>query len=182
VLASLVFVLLALLALVIERSLLARLPFSQPDLLALVLASGALGRGPRVAAVWGLSAGILADLVPPAGGVAGLWAFAYASAGFVVSLVAHAERSRRHDPFRRSAQDPRRSRGRLIHGLAAAAASLLATVLHLVGVAAIGPGAVEVAGGSVLTTAVGTAYAFVVGFVLGRPLTRLLAPTTGVAW
>lgn len=182
VLASVVFILFALLAVVLQRSLLARLPFSQPDLLALVVASGALARGPRVAAVWGLLAGMLADLAPPAGDVAGPWAFAYASAGFAVSLVAHADRRGGRDPFRRSPKDPHRRRARATHGFGAAAGAVIATALHLVGVAVIGQGAPTDLGISSVAPAVGAAYVFVVAFVLGRPLTRLLAPTAGVPW
>jgi hypothetical protein len=182
VLASVVFLLFATLAILLQRSLLARLPFAQPDLLALVVACGALARGPRVAAVWGLLAGLLADLAPPAGSVAGAWAFAFASAGFAVSLVAHADRRGRRDPFRRSAQDPHRPRPRLAHGFAAAAASVLATVMHLAGVAAIGQGTPNDVGSSLVAPAVGAAYVFVAGVVIGRPLTRLLAPSAGVPW
>jgi len=181
-LASLVFVVLAVLALVLQRSLLAGLPFTQPDLLAVVVASGALARGPRVAAVWGLLAGVLADLAPPASGVAGLWAFAYASAGFAISLLVHADRRGGRDPFRRSPQGPHRSRPRLTHGSAAAAGTVIATVLHLAGVAAIGQDSPVDVGSSLVVLAVGAAYAFVLGLVLGRPLTRVLSPTAGAPW
>jgi hypothetical protein len=180
--ASLIFVALAVLALVLQRSLLARLPFTQPDLLALVVASGALARGPRVAAIWGLLAGLLADLAPPAAGVAGLWTFAYATAGFAMSLLVRAERRGGRDPFRRSPQGPRRSRPRVVHGFAAAAATVIATVVHLAGVALIGQGTPVDLSSSLVVLSVGAAYVFVLGLVLGRPLTRLLAPTEGVAW
>jgi hypothetical protein len=172
---------LAVLAVVAQRSVLARLPFTQPDLLAVVVSSGAVARGPRVAAVWGLVAGLLADLAPPAAGQAGLWAFAYASAGFAVSLIAHADR-RRRDPFRRSVQDPSRSRPRLAHGFDAAAGTVIATLLHLAGLAAVGLGASLDPGSSAVALAVGAAYVFGVGLLLGRPLTRLLAPAAGATW
>jgi hypothetical protein len=181
-LASVFFVLVAVLAVVIQRSLLARLPFSQPDLLAVVVASGALARGPRVAAVWGLLAGMLADLAPPAGGVVGLWAFAYASAGFAISLIAHANRRGGRDPFRRSPLDPRLSRPRLTHGFAAGAGSMLATLVHLAGIALIGQGGPLDLAGFLVGLAIGAAYAVVVGLVLGRLLTRLLAPSAGGTW
>lgn len=181
-LASLVFVVLAVLAVVLQRSLLARLPFTQPDLLALVVAAGALARGPRVAAVWGLLAGLLADLAPPAAGVAGLWTFAYASAGFAISLLVHADRRGGRDLFRRTPQGPPRSRPRLAHGFAAAAGTVIATVLHLAGVAVIGQGTPIDLGNSLVVLAVGAAYVFLLGLVLGRPLTRVLAPTEGVPW
>lgn len=182
VLASALFVLFAVLGLVMQRSLLARLAFSQPDLVAVVVACGALARGPRVAAIWGLLAGVLADLAPPAGGIVGLWAFGFASAGFALSLIAHAERRGGRDPFRRSLQDPRRSRPRLTNGFAAAACSVVATLLHLAGVGVIGQGTPVDLVSFLVELAVGAAYAFVVGLLLGRPLTRLLAPTAGGTW
>jgi rod shape-determining protein MreD len=181
-LASVVFVLFALLAVVMQRSLLARLPLAQPDLLALVVACGALARGPRVAAVWGLLAGMLADLAPPAGGVAGVWAFAFASTGFVVSLAAHADRRGGRHPFRRTTQDPHLPRPRLAHGVAAAAGSVIATFVHLAGIAAIGQPTPDDVRSSLVVPAVAAAYAFVVGLAVGRPLTRLLAPAAGAAW
>jgi hypothetical protein len=182
VLASVVFFLFAVLALVTQRSLLARLPLAQPDLLAVVVSCGALARGPRVAAVWGLLAGMLADLAPPAGGVAGVWAFGFASAGFAVSLAAHVDRRGGRHPFRQSSHDPHLRRPRLAHGLAAAAVSVLATFVHLAGIAAIGQPTPDDVRSSLVVPGVAAAYAFVVGLLAGRPLTRLLAPPAGIAW
>lgn len=58
-----------------------------PDLVLVVVASAALGGGPRSGLVTGLAGGWLLDLLPPGSAVLGTQALLYAAAGLVVGLA-----------------------------------------------------------------------------------------------
>jgi rod shape-determining protein MreD len=63
------------------------LPLGHPDLLVLVVIAFALASGPQRGAVLGFCAGLFADLLPPAGHIAGRLAFAYTIIGYLAGLL-----------------------------------------------------------------------------------------------
>jgi rod shape-determining protein MreD len=62
------------------------LPWGHPDLLVLVVVAIALASGPERGAILGFFAGLTADLLPPAGHIAGREAFVYTLVGFLAGL------------------------------------------------------------------------------------------------
>ena len=153
------FVLAVAVALVIERSLLAPLPLAVPDLVALLVAAGAMAFGARVGAGWGLLAGLLCDLAPPASGVVGAWALAYVCCGFGLGLMWE----------RRWGVAPRGW-----YAAAVAAVAVGATVVHALVLVLFGEAAVWRA--STLPAVGLTAlYGVVLGLAVGPQLERLLA-------
>lgn len=62
------------------------LPYGGPDLVVLVVIAFALASGPSRGALLGFWAGLLVDVMPPAGHIAGRWAFAYTVVGYVAGL------------------------------------------------------------------------------------------------
>ncbi|GAB3589843.1 hypothetical protein GCM10027446_03260 [Angustibacter peucedani] len=145
---------LVVLAQVLDVAVLARWswPGATPDLTLLVVVALALLGGPTSGAVAGLSAGLLADLTPPASGLLGLGATGYGLAGLVAG--------RWHRPGERSLLVPVVA--------AAVAASALAVV----------QGLAALVGGRGLGAVVGTAAASVGWAALGAlvvvPLVVLL--------
>lgn len=88
--------LLLLTALLLQRSAFAmlRLPGATPDLLVIVVVGFAVLRGPLTGCVVGFSAGLLADLAPPADHAAGRLALVFCLAGYLAGLARdEAERS-----------------------------------------------------------------------------------------
>lgn len=77
-------------ALVIQVSVLARLglPGAVPDMLLLVVVGLAMTYGPTTGCVIGFSAGLCADLAPPADHAAGRYAFVLCLAGYGAGLFA----------------------------------------------------------------------------------------------
>ena len=75
-------------ALVVELSLLTRLPLpgATPDLVLLVVVALGLGLGASSGAVAGFLAGLSLDLVPPADGVLGRWALVLCVVGYLAGL------------------------------------------------------------------------------------------------
>ena len=70
------------------------LPGVGPDLLLVAIAASALARGPAAGLVFGFTAGLVADLAPPADHTVGRLALAYALAGYTAGLLAdEAQRS-----------------------------------------------------------------------------------------
>jgi rod shape-determining protein MreD len=67
------------------------LPGGHPDLLVLVVVAFALVSGPQRGAVLGFFAGLTADLLPPAGHIAGRLALAYTLVGYLAGLVGDPE-------------------------------------------------------------------------------------------
>jgi len=63
------------------------LPGGGPDLVLLVLIPLAMVQGPLSGAVTGFLAGLMVDLVPPAAGHVGSWAFVLCLAGFLAGQV-----------------------------------------------------------------------------------------------
>jgi rod shape-determining protein MreD len=63
------------------------LPGGGPDLLVLVVVAIALASGPERGAMFGFFAGFVADVMPPAGHIAGRLAFAYAIVGYGAGLL-----------------------------------------------------------------------------------------------
>jgi rod shape-determining protein MreD len=63
------------------------LPLGHPDLLVLVVVAFALASGPQRGAMLGFFAGFLADVMPPAGHIAGRLAFAYTIIGYGAGLL-----------------------------------------------------------------------------------------------
>jgi rod shape-determining protein MreD len=63
------------------------LPGGHPDLLVLVVIAFALASGPSRGAVLGFFAGFAADVLPPAGHIAGRLAFAYTIIGYAAGLL-----------------------------------------------------------------------------------------------
>jgi rod shape-determining protein MreD len=63
------------------------LPGGHPDLLVLVVVAIALASGPERGAMFGFFAGFVADIMPPAGHIAGRLAFAYAIVGYAAGLL-----------------------------------------------------------------------------------------------
>ena len=63
------------------------LPLGHPDLLVLVVVAFALASGPQRGAMLGFFAGFLADVMPPAGHIAGRLAFAYTIVGYGAGLL-----------------------------------------------------------------------------------------------
>ena len=82
-------VLVVLLALVVQVSLFPHVAWHGivPNLCLLVVAGAALTRGPQFAMPLGFVAGVLLDLAPPAGHVAGRWALALVLVGYVAGRV-----------------------------------------------------------------------------------------------
>lgn len=69
------------------------LPYGTPDLLVLVVVAFGLASGPARGALLGFWAGLLADVIPPAGHIAGRWAFAYTIVGYLAGLLEDPEES-----------------------------------------------------------------------------------------
>jgi len=67
------------------------LPEGRPDLVVLVVIALALVGGPAYGAVLGFSAGVAADILPPADHTIGRLALAYAVVGYAAGLVEDAE-------------------------------------------------------------------------------------------
>jgi rod shape-determining protein MreD len=67
------------------------LPLGHPDLLVLVVVAFALVSNPQSGATLGFFAGLAADLLPPAGHIAGRLAFAYTIVGYLAGLLADRE-------------------------------------------------------------------------------------------
>ena len=63
------------------------LPGGHPDLLVLVVVAIALASGPERGAMFGFFAGFVADVLPPAGHIAGRLAFAYTLVGYLAGLL-----------------------------------------------------------------------------------------------
>jgi rod shape-determining protein MreD len=63
------------------------LPYGGPDLVVLTVIAFALASGPARGALLGFWAGFLVDVMPPAGHIAGRWAFAYTVVGYVAGLL-----------------------------------------------------------------------------------------------
>jgi rod shape-determining protein MreD len=63
------------------------LPGGHPDLLVLVVVAFALTSGPQRGALLGFCAGLLADVMPPSGHIAGRLAFAYTIVGYGAGLL-----------------------------------------------------------------------------------------------
>jgi rod shape-determining protein MreD len=63
------------------------LPGGHPDLLVLVVVAIALASGPERGAMFGFFAGFVADVMPPAGHIAGRLAFAYTIVGYAAGLL-----------------------------------------------------------------------------------------------
>jgi rod shape-determining protein MreD len=63
------------------------LPLGHPDLLVLVVVAFALASGPQRGAMLGFFAGFLADVIPPAGHIAGRLAFSYTLVGYFAGLL-----------------------------------------------------------------------------------------------
>jgi rod shape-determining protein MreD len=63
------------------------LPGGHPDLLVLVVVAFGLAAGPQRGAVLGFCAGLLADVMPPTGHIAGRLAFAYTIVGYAAGLL-----------------------------------------------------------------------------------------------
>jgi rod shape-determining protein MreD len=63
------------------------LPGGHPDLLVLVVVAIALASGPQRGAMFGFFAGFMADIIPPAGHIAGRLAFAYTIVGYAAGLL-----------------------------------------------------------------------------------------------
>jgi rod shape-determining protein MreD len=63
------------------------LPFGHPDLPVLIVVAIALVAGPERGAMFGFFAGFMADVMPPAGHIAGRLAFAYTIVGYAVGLL-----------------------------------------------------------------------------------------------
>ncbi|MBV9870792.1 MAG: rod shape-determining protein MreD [Frankiaceae bacterium] len=63
------------------------LPLGHPDLLLLVVIAFALASGSQRGALLGFWAGLFADVIPPAGHIAGRTAFAYTVVGFLAGLL-----------------------------------------------------------------------------------------------
>ena len=154
VLSSVLFVVCVVVALVLQRATFGRVPWGQPDLVGVIVAAGSLARGPRVGAVWGLFAGLLCDLAPPASDVAGLWGFAFATTGFALGWLAHMPRSGGRDPFVAGPADRARARSRRTYGAVTFTASLVAALLHAAASGVVGRG-------------VGSSGSFVLGALVG---------------
>jgi rod shape-determining protein MreD len=69
------------------------LPLGHPDLLVLVVVGFALASGPQRGAMLGFFAGFLADVMPPAGHIAGRLAFAYTIIGYAAGLLEDPEKT-----------------------------------------------------------------------------------------
>jgi rod shape-determining protein MreD len=67
------------------------LPGGHPDLLVLVVVAIALASGPERGAMFGFFAGFIADVMPPAGHIAGRLAFAYTIVGYTAGLLSDPE-------------------------------------------------------------------------------------------
>jgi rod shape-determining protein MreD len=67
------------------------LPGGHPDLLVLVVVAIALSTNPERGAMFGFFAGFVADIMPPAGHIAGRLAFAYTIVGHTAGLLADSE-------------------------------------------------------------------------------------------
>ncbi|HWB65481.1 MAG TPA: rod shape-determining protein MreD [Mycobacteriales bacterium] len=67
------------------------LPGGHPDLLVLVVVGFALVTDPQRGALLGFFAGLFADLVPPAGHIAGRLAFAYTVVGYLAGMFGDGE-------------------------------------------------------------------------------------------
>jgi len=80
-------------ALLLQVTLVNRIPLpnGHPDLVVLVVVALALVRGPEYGALVGFTAGLLADVVPPADHTVGRLAFAYALVGYTAGLLEDAE-------------------------------------------------------------------------------------------
>lgn len=63
------------------------LPYGVPDLVVLVVIAFALASGPARGALLGFWAGFLVDVMPPAGHIAGRWAFAFTVVGYIAGLL-----------------------------------------------------------------------------------------------
>ena len=76
-------------ALVLEVTVLSQLPLpgATPDLVLVVVVALAIGYGPRFGAVAGFSAGLAADLMPPADSAAGRWALVLGLVGYVAGTT-----------------------------------------------------------------------------------------------
>lgn len=89
---------LALLAALLQGSLVARLPWpgpGEPALAALVVVGVALAAGARAGAVCGFGSGVVLDLIPPADHALGQWAFVLCGLGYGAGLLARDARASR---------------------------------------------------------------------------------------
>src|SRR3954469_20265388 len=79
------------LAVVLQVAVFSALSFNGvvPNLALLVVVAAALVRGPEFAAVLGFLSGLVIDLAPPAGHVAGRWALALVVVGYLAGRVRH---------------------------------------------------------------------------------------------
>lgn len=76
-------------ALAVQVTMLARLPLpgATPDLVLVTVVALALAYGPAYGLVAGFAAGLATDLVPPADGVIGRWAFVLTLVGYLAGLA-----------------------------------------------------------------------------------------------